>query len=168
MKRIYLVGLMGSGKSTFGKKLAEALSWTFVDLDKQIEEGENKSISALFEQRGENRFRMLEKEYLRKSSSKLQSVIACGGGTPCFHGNMDWMLQHGKIIFLNPPLKTILKRILPEKSERPLLQKITDKNLEPFMRNMLEERYQYYVRAHYTLCSETPSEKEVINILLKK
>ena len=91
---------MGSGKSTFGEKLAAVLKVPYIDLDKSIERNEKKTIAEIF-QRGENNFRKIEAKTLRKTKRYHDAVIATGGGTPCFHDNMIWMNENGITVYLN-------------------------------------------------------------------
>jgi shikimate kinase len=90
-ERIYLLGMMGVGKSTLGKQLARQLHYSFIDLDKAIEQAEGKSIPDLFEQKGESYFRLVEQRQLKETARKNHIVIAVGGGTPCYYENMEWM-----------------------------------------------------------------------------
>ena len=112
MKPIFLIGLPGSGKSTFGKALSSALNLNHVDLDQLIESKNNKSIDALFEIHGEAYFREIERntlqELLKKSST---DILSCGGGTPCFYDNMSIMNAAGLTVFLDIPVATIVKRV---------------------------------------------------------
>jgi shikimate kinase len=86
----------GSGKSTWGKKLAKALQYNFVDLDKLIELNEQLSIEDIFRQKGEEYFRDLEHKYLLKTIVMNNVVISCGGGTPCYNDNMNLINENGK------------------------------------------------------------------------
>jgi shikimate kinase len=117
----FIVGLPGSGKTTFGKFLASEIGYSFFDLDAVITKGEGKSIAELFESLGEQGFRKVEAEQLRKVPT-YRSVISTGGGTPCFHSGMDWMNAHGFTIWLCPPLDEILTRI-GKHTHRPLVGK---------------------------------------------
>src|SRR6185503_20434689 len=99
--KIFLLGLPGSGKTTLGKELSNALRLPFVDLDSEIERLEGKKISEIFAANGEEYFRNLESSELRKRcTSKGEFVMATGGGTPCFFDNMEWINRAGKSIFL--------------------------------------------------------------------
>ena len=99
-KRIYIIGFMGSGKTTAGKKLAAALKWSFIDLDLEIEKSQGKSISEIFSGPGEQLFRQIESETLHSLHIESDTVISIGGGTPCFCGNMDFMKKNGLVIYL--------------------------------------------------------------------
>jgi len=143
---IYLVGMPASGKSTFGKKLANLLNYSFIDLDSAIEEGEQQSISDIFEQKGEAFFRKLETQYLKKTKSKKQ-VIATGGGTPCHHTNMDWMNENGTTIWLDAPLNLLVSRA-KQSNNRPLFNQLTADELKHKISLMLDERTTFYAQSH--------------------
>src|SRR5512133_3442701 len=97
---IYLIGFMGSGKSTAGRELARLLGWSFTDLDTEVEKREGKTIRQIFAQKGEEYFRNLETKVLRDLNTLANSVISTGGGTPCHSDNMDFMLENGLTIYL--------------------------------------------------------------------
>ena len=123
MKPIFLIGLPGSGKSTFGKSLASALNLNHVDLDQLIESKNNKSINALFEIHGEAYFREIERNALQELLDKSSTdILSCGGGTPCFYDNMSRMNAAGLTVFLDIPVATIVKRVATN-HDRPLLKK---------------------------------------------
>ena len=144
MKPIFLIGLPGSGKSTFGKSLASALNLNHVDLDQLIESKNNKSINALFEIYGEAYFREIERNALQELLEKSSSdILSCGGGTPCFYDNMSRMNAAGLTIFLDIPVATIVKRVV-DNHDRPLLKK---KNLEKTIIQLRGERIKYYHQA---------------------
>jgi len=146
--RIYLIGFMGSGKTTAGRKLASATGWDFIDLDLEIEKKENKSISEIFALCGEEYFRKIEAETLRNLKIRKDSVIATGGGTPCFHGNIDYMLATGIVVYLKLTVEEIKNRLISETADRPLLKGIREENLTEFIRNKIREREKFYNMAH--------------------
>jgi shikimate kinase len=120
---LFICGMPGSGKSSFGKRLANKLGWSFLDLDERITETSGQSPQQLIILSGEDEFRRIESEILRSTAGKENHVIACGGGTPCFHDNLAWMKKHGLVAYLELPLKTIHQRILQSEGfkKRPLL-----------------------------------------------
>ncbi|MDN4164673.1 shikimate kinase [Cytophagales bacterium LB-30] len=120
----FLIGMPGSGKSTLGPPLADWLGYNFVDLDTYIVRKEGQSIAEIFEQQGEDFFRQVEAQALREVAkpSDGKMVIACGGGTPCFHDSMQWMLNQGVVIYLEEEKEELLKRIMLQDSKRPLLR----------------------------------------------
>lgn len=120
---LFICGMPGSGKSSFGKRLANKLGWSFLDLDERITETSGRSPQKLIISSGEVEFRRIESEILRSIAGKDKHVIACGGGTPCFHDNLIWMEKQGIVAYLELPLKTIHQRILQSEGfkKRPLL-----------------------------------------------
>jgi shikimate kinase len=153
MKNIILVGMMSSGKTTLGKKLARVLNYKFVDLDKLIEHDQQMSISSIFSEKGETYFREVESKILRKTAESREIVLASGGGTPCFHGNMDVINAMGISIFLDVPPEDLAKRIQNHgKDDRPILSGST--SLKDTLESKINERMPYYSRAHHTLKGE--------------
>lgn len=140
---------MGSGKTYWGKIWADKLHYEFLDLDDQIELESGMKITDIFDQYGEEKFRELEKGQLRKFGTGERKMISCGGGAPCFHGNMDWMLQNGIVIYLKASPNYIYGRISGEIEKRPLLKKQTTTQLPEYITRKLEEREPEYNRAHY-------------------
>ena len=119
--KLYLTGFMGSGKSLIGKKLAEKLQFKFLDLDTAIEEYAGKSVAEIFVEKGEAAFREMEQKMVRQTDKLQNTIIATGGGTPCFYENMDWMNKHGLTIFLEVSPEILAQRLKGEKQKRPLL-----------------------------------------------
>ncbi len=144
---VYIIGFMGSGKSTAGKKLASLKGWKFIDLDSMIEEKEESSITELFERKGEEYFRMTEAECLREIGSSDGLVVACGGGTPCYHGNMDYMNNNGITVYLEMSPRALASRLSQAKHSRPLIAGLTDSDMESYISEALDERKEYYEKA---------------------
>jgi len=144
---VFLTGFMGAGKTTAGKKLATAMGFGFTDLDAFIEEQEGISIEAYFETYGEAKFRQTEQAYLRQTANRQNMVVATGGGTPCFHDNMDWMNQHGVTVYLKMSPAALASRLKPGKDKRPLLASLNESELPGFIESRLTEREKYYSRA---------------------
>lgn len=144
---IFLLGFMGSGKTYWGENWSRHAGWGFIDLDKQIEEREGKSVADIFESRGEAYFRNLESETLRNIDPAGDTIIACGGGTPCFGDNLDWMKSRGATIYLSTTPLEIMKRVEDEIAQRPLLKKLNKAELLFFIETKLKEREQFYNRA---------------------
>ncbi len=145
--RIYLVGYMGSGKTTVGKRLAKIMHFDFYDLDKMIEECSHYSIPDIFTKFDESAFRLIEKETLRKTSSLGNAIIATGGGTACFFDNMNWIRDNGISVYLKLSTKSLAYRILNSKKKRPLTKgKNPDELLEYVERHLLK-REKYYNQA---------------------
>ncbi|MBX7225514.1 MAG: shikimate kinase [Chitinophagales bacterium] len=144
---IFLVGFMGCGKSYTGKSLAQMLDYSFVDMDKYIEEQEKMSIPEIFERHGEMYFRALEKKYIEEVAENQRLVIATGGGAPCFFNNMDIMNSKGITIYLNRNKERALQQLLKGKHKRPLLKGMTDEEVSTFYDMKLAERSRYYEQA---------------------
>ncbi len=146
--RIFLLGFMGSGKTYTGSRLALQLEFPFIDLDQYIVEQAGKSIVQIFEEDGEDYFRELERQSLHQMLEHENAVIGCGGGTPCFFDNMQWMKQHGKTIYLTLPAGILEKRLLKEKDHRPLIKNLdNDGQLRAYIDSKLAERNPFYHQA---------------------
>ena len=140
---------MGSGKSTIGRKLAKNLQYDFIDLDRLIENKAGMSIAAYFSEKGEDTFRELESDILRQTDFGINTVIATGGGTPCYFNNMDWMNKEGKVIYLYMEPKALAHRLRFSKSERPLIQNLNEEELISFITEKLNGREAFYQKAHF-------------------
>jgi len=145
---VYLIGFMGCGKTTVGKKLAASLKWKFIDLDKKIEEKTGLTVGELFATRGEEYFREIEATTLRELTFDSNCVVAVGGGTPCFKENMDFMLNNGYTIYLKLTPAQLASRLKVSEEERPLLQNIQEENLTDFIETKLAERSKWYEKSH--------------------
>ena len=151
MRRIILVGYMGSGKTTVGRALAKELGMQFYDLDWYIESRRRKTVAQIFAERGEDGFREIERNMLHEAAEFEDIVLSCGGGTPCFFDNMDYMNQQGDVIWLKADPEVLYKHLLMGKVERPLLKGKTPEELITFIREQLEKREPFYSKARYTL-----------------
>lgn len=147
-KIVYIIGFMGSGKSTAGKKLAASLGWAFIDLDRKIEEQAVKTIPQIFDQYGEDHFRKIETQVLRNTESLTETIISTGGGTPCHGENMDFMLATGITVYLKLTPAQLTNRLLESTGERPLIKNIPDNQLYGFIENKLAQREKWYGRAN--------------------
>lgn len=160
--KIFLVGYMLCGKSTIGRKLAKKLGYDFSDTDKMIENKYHLSVEKIFEQYGEQTFRILEKEILKEIKSLDNIVIATGGGLPCFGNNMNALKQMGRTIYLKMSPKSIIVRHKISKRPRPLLKGKDDEQLLDFVTKSLEEREFFYQQADITIRSESIDIAEII------
>jgi len=151
MNRIFLIGYMGSGKSTYGKLLAKEQKLSFIDLDDFIELKYSKTITELFDELGESEFRKMERESLYEISVTENCVIATGGGTPCFFDNMEYMNSMGDTIYLRTSVRELRDRLKMSRTKRPLLSHKTDDELESNIAEMLEKREQSYLKAKFIL-----------------
>ena len=165
--RIFLVGFMGSGKTMLGEKIAAALKVPFIDLDKKIEKQEKKTITEIFQSNGENFFRTVEAEVLRKTIRYADAVIATGGGTPCFHDNMQWMNENGITIYLSAKPAELYHRLLTDRENRPLITSLSDIVLMEFVMGTLGKREAFYSMAHIKLNAKTGTAKQVVEAIKK-
>jgi len=145
---IFLIGFMGSGKTFLGKQLAELMKYDFIDLDEVIEKNEGASISEIFSAKGEEYFREKESASLKSLTETRNTIIATGGGTPCFHDNMSWMNEHGITVYLNHSPEILFQRLKPEADYRPLLSGKSDEELLLFIQAKLQERNPFYSQSH--------------------
>ncbi|MDX2048414.1 MAG: shikimate kinase [Chitinophagaceae bacterium] len=148
---IFLLGFMGSGKSYWARQLSLKLGIPAYDLDKEVANREGKPITAIFKEDGEEYFRGKEKEVLHQLTAEIVKensgkgvIIACGGGTPCFYDNMQWMNRQGITVWLNPPVETLVQRLSNETEHRPLVRGKSKAELESFIVSRLEERKAFY------------------------
>ena len=148
---IFLIGFMGSGKTYLGKIWAQQNGLDFYDLDEIIEQNEKRSIAEIFEKAGEEYFRKIETVALHQFSKIENAVIACGGGTPCFNANMQWMNENGITVYLSATPQYILSRIKEEKDKRPLINKLNEAELLFFIEQKLKEREPFYSQAKIIL-----------------
>lgn len=163
--RIFLIGFMGSGKSYTGRRFAAGAGIPFLDLDECIEAREGRSIRLIFEQEGEAYFRRAERDALRETGRFRDIVVSCGGGAPCFHGNMQWMNAHGVTIYLRAPAELLASRLAREMEQRPLLKGLGPEGLERFIRSKLEEREHYYMESSVVYAQRLIEEPVAENLL---
>lgn len=142
--KIFLIGFMGCGKSTLGKKLARRLGFDFIDLDHLIESKQSKSIPEIFASYGEERFRQIEADNLRLLQAIQNVVISTGGGAPCYYQNMEWMNAHGLTIYLKMTPERLFARLTASKKQRPLIQGKSKEELLDYISPMLEKRKEFY------------------------
>lgn len=148
---IFLVGFMGSGKTHWGKRWSEAYQIPFVDLDDAIELAEEKTVADIFTTNGEAYFRDIETETLRGFAEQKNIIIACGGGTPCFHDNMKWMNENGTTVYVTSPADVIMKRVIVQQDKRPLLRDMNPIELLAYIEQTINKREPYYKQAKLTL-----------------
>ena len=153
-EKIFLVGMMGSGKSYWTKKMAKWIKSAGYDLDDLIEMNEEKTISEIFSEDGEEHFRKTEAKILRWFKEKKKYVLATGGGTPCFQDNMAWMKKEGIVIWLDESVDILVKRLVEEKAHRPLIADLSEQDLTKFIKDKLIERHAFYSQANYRLSSD--------------
>jgi shikimate kinase len=153
--KIFLIGFMGSGKTHWGRLLSEKLNIPFFDLDEQIVQHEGKSVLELFNEKGEEHFRLLEKDLLYIiAGSHASFVMACGGGTPCYYNNIEYMKQEGTVVWINAPLEILFERLVKEKDKRPLIRNLSDEQLKSFIYKKYAGRKLYYEQADVAVDEE--------------
>ncbi|MGE5520819.1 MAG: shikimate kinase [Candidatus Dadabacteria bacterium] len=146
--KIFLIGFMGCGKTHWGKLLSQKLQIPFFDLDEKIVEREGKEIPQIFAELGEEYFRMLEKDVLHLLTESHETfVMACGGGTPCFFNNIDYMKKSGATVWIHSTTDSLYNRLLKEKEQRPLVKAIPDNQLRPFIIKKYADRKIFYQQA---------------------
>ncbi len=165
-QHIFLIGFMGCGKTYWGRILAEKIGLPFLDLDDWISNNSGQSIAHIFSEKGEPGFRVMERDALQALAALPASIIATGGGTPCFFDNLDRMNEIGTTIYLKTPPTLLAERLRHEKEFRPLLAEVQDGDLHDFIAKKLEEREPYYRRAMVVL--EQPGNNAVFYAQLEK
>lgn len=147
-ERVFIIGLPGVGKTTVGRQLAAELQLPFIDLDSHIEETQDQTVNQLFNEAGEDVFRNIEAHALR-TYTKLNPkfVMACGGGTPCFNNNMEFMNQQGVTVYYTQPIDSIVHQLENDVNERPLLKNIKPANFIDHLNKLLNKRELYYLKA---------------------
>ncbi len=168
MKRIILIGYMGAGKTTVGRQLAKELGVTFYDLDWYIETRMRKKVKEIFDERGEEGFRKIERNMLHEVAEFENVVISCGGGTPCFFDNMDYINGQGTVVYLKCSPEVLFAHLKMGKGVRPLLMGKNDEELLTFIREQLEKREEYYLKATNVVDVTTMDSAEKIDITVKK
>jgi len=158
----YLVGYMGTGKTTAGKLLAKKLSRSFIDVDEFIENRYHKTISMLFEEKGEAGFREIEHRVLQEISSFENVVVSTGGGLPCFFDNMDLLNRTGITIYLKASVDELVDRLAFDMQKRPLIKGKNAEELREFVETNLKKRESFYNQAKYIFGAHHCSTKEEI------
>ena len=153
---------MGAGKTTLGKVLAQKMGLTFYDLDEYIEVRFHRTIPQIFAESGESGFRDLERRMLHEVAEFEDVIISCGGGTPCFFDNMDYMNTCGETVFLNASPEALKAHLLMGKTQRPLIQGKSPEELLDFIKDSLQKRLPYYKKAKHTLSIDVINTNEDI------
>lgn len=151
MTRIIIIGYMGAGKTTVGKALAKELGMTFYDLDWYIESRMRKTIPQIFEEKGEEGFRKIENTMLHEVAEFEDVILSCGGGTPCFFDNMEYLNRQGHTVYLKASPDVLYKHLKMGRIERPLLKDKTQEEMQLFIEKQLEEREPHYLKAKNVL-----------------
>lgn len=162
--KIFLTGMPGCGKSTFGRKVARELNLDFIDLDKEIIKKEEQSVTEIFELKGEDHFRKIESALLKDISLANDNfVLATGGGAPCFYDNMEFMNEQGYTVFIDTPIDTLLERLsLSGINKRPLIKKMGEDNLMEGLTEKLNYRLPFYKKAKKTFKYNIALETDIV------
>lgn len=168
MKPLFLVGYMGCGKSTIGRKLARALHLPFVDTDNCVEEREGATVFDIFHYEGEERFREIERAVLEEVARAQTSIISTGGGLPAWGDNMARMNELGRTIYLKRSAENIASRLSPYgRQKRPRLRGLNDEELVVFMREDMARRDPFYSQARQVVACEGKSDDEIIREIIE-
>lgn len=151
MRRIILIGYMGSGKTTVGKALSKETGMMFYDLDWYIESRMRKTVAQIFAEKGEEGFRKIEHSMLHEVAEFEDVIISCGGGTPCFFDNIDYINQQGEVVYLKATPEVLYRHLLMGKTERPLIKNKTPEELIAYITEQVAKREEFYNKARYTL-----------------
>jgi shikimate kinase len=162
---IYLIGFMGSGKSTAGKRVASLLRWKFADIDRLVEQKEGMKVPEIFSARGEDYFRRAESDALTEVSVRSRTVVACGGGTPCSQKNIHVMKSTGIIVYLKLPVEILVSRLNRAGNDRPLLSNTDPGELTGKVSNLLGERSHWYEQADLVIDAAVTKEEEMTSLI---
>jgi shikimate kinase len=162
--KIFLIGFMGCGKTHWGRLVSQKLNMPFFDLDEKIVEHEGRSIADIFKKEGEEYFRLLEKDLLHLISESHESfVMACGGGTPCFYNNIDYLKKQGTVVWINCSTECLYQRLKKEREERPIIADFSDNELKAFIIKKNSSRKIYYQQATVILPEEHFTIENLVN-----
>ena len=153
---------MGCGKSTMGRAVSQLTGVSFIDLDNYIEGRYHMSVKEIFAKHGEEGFRDIERRMLQEVADFEDVIVACGGGTPCFFDNMEYMNAHGTTVFLNTPIPRLHSRLMRGRHKRPLIANKSDEELLEFIKKALADRWEHYAKAQIEFSSERLESREEI------
>ena len=162
MRRIILIGYMGAGKTTVGHALSRITGMPFYDHDWYIETRMRKKVSQLFAERGEEGFRRFEQTMLHEVAEFDEVILSCGGGTPCFFDNMDYLNRQGDTIYLKASAEVLYGHLRVARVERPLLKNMSPEEMQQHIRRQLQEREPFYSKAKYTVSVDQHTDFEHI------
>ena len=147
MKPLYIIGYMGCGKTTFGRALSQATGLRFIDLDHLIEDRHNATVREIFDTKGEEEFRRIERDMLRETAELEDVIVSCGGGTPCFFDNIAFMNANGTTLWLEATHACLFSRLVRKREKRPLLAGRSDEEIRTIISSQLEKRSPFYSQA---------------------
>lgn len=165
--KLFLVGYMGCGKSSLGKKIAKAMGMRFIDTDAEVESREGATIADIFHYEGEEYFRKSERYIIEElAASDEDMVISTGGGVPLWEDNMEVMNQSGVTLYLKRTAEQIASRLSPHgREKRPKLRGLNDEELVAFMRENMAQREPYYCKATLTIDCTPMSDAELVTMI---
>lgn len=164
MKRIIIIGYMGSGKTTVGHALSQELGLPFYDLDWYIETRMHRTVKQIFDEKGEEGFRKIEHNLLHEVAEFEDVIISCGGGTPCFFDNIDYINRQGETVYLKCTTDVLYKHLKMGKTVRPLLLNKTPDEVKTFIEAQLKQREPFYAKAKHVVDVSLMDNKEKIKI----
>ncbi len=167
-KPIFIIGYMACGKTTFGKALARAKGWEFIDLDFYIEQRFRMPITRIFAEKGEEEFRRMESSMLREVGEFENVVVACGGGTPCFRGNIDYMNERGLTVWLEATIDKTVSRLVINNSRRPLMAGKSEAEMREAVEKGLAAREEYYSQAAIRFSGEELEDRRQISATVER
>lgn len=162
MKRIIIIGYMGSGKTTVGHALSQELGLPFYDLDWYIETRMHCTVKQIFDEKGEEGFRKIEHNLLHEVAEFEDVIISCGGGTPCFFDNIDYINRQGETVYLKCTTDVLYKHLKMGKTVRPLLLNKTPDEVKTFIETQLKQREPFYAKAKHIVDVSLMDNKEKI------
>lgn len=162
---ITLLGYMGSGKSTYGKLLAERIGYNFIDLDDYIISEVDMEISEIFDKKGELWFREQETNYLKELIKRDKLILSLGGGTPTINGNMDIVNENSNSIYLNASVDTLFLYLKNQKSKRPIIKDLSNYELKSFIDLHLSKRQSFYNLAKLSIVTDNKTIDEIVDEL---
>lgn len=162
MKRIIIIGYMGSGKTTVGHALSQELGLPFYDLDWYIETRMHRTVKQIFDEKGEEGFRKIEHNLLHEVAEFEDVIISCGGGTPCFFDNIDYINRQGETVYLKCATDVLYKHLKMGKTVRPLLLNKTPDEVKTFIEAQLKQREPFYAKAKHIVDVSLMDNKEKI------
>lgn len=168
MRPIFIIGFMGSGKTTFGRALAKATGHQFIDLDCYIEQRFHANVRDIFATKGEEGFRDIERRMLLEVSEFENVIVACGGGTPCFFDNMEQMKAHGMTVMLDTSFDVLLQRLKLGRHRRPLIASLSDEELERYITDAMAKRMPFYSKASLLFSGNRLDSREQIDETVKQ
>jgi shikimate kinase len=166
--RIYLIGFMGSGKTTQGKKIARMMGYDFIDMDIWIEEKEDLKVTEIFEQKGEAYFRKKETETIQELRNREKVVISTGGGAPCYGDNMKLLNESGLTIYLKLSPGVLQNRLKNSHVERPLVAGKSEDELRQTIEEMLSERELFYMQAEMVIDALGEVNERIVNAIQRR